>query len=211
MSARKAYISSLGTTGLLIAAALAMLIVVGALVAFDRWPSQAVAEAESVPVTRDGVNASHQSGESRAFARSGPSARSTAISEKRSDAVLRRAAARAGKVDAIATATPAPAAPAVHEPIVSDLPAPDSAPTTPAPAAPAPQPAAAPAQAPKPPEATPPVITPGELAPTAEDTLADATGGLGDSVGGLSPTLGHTVRGTVTTANGTIHVLLGVK
>jgi hypothetical protein len=207
MSARKAYISSLGTTGLLIAAALAMLIVVGALVAFDRWPSQAVAEAESVPVTRDGVNASHQSGESRAFARTGPSVRSTAISEKRSAAVLRRAAARAGKVDA--TAAPGPTAPAIHEPIVSDLPAPDSDPSTPAPQQQAPAPA--PAQAPKPPEATPPVITPGSLAPTAEHTLADATAGLGDTVGGLSPALGHTIRGTGTTATGTIHVLLGGK
>jgi hypothetical protein len=214
MSARKAYISSLGTTGLLIAAALAMLIVVGALVAFDRWPSQAVAEAESVPVTRDGVNASHQSGESRAFARSGPSVRTSAISEKRSAAVLRRAAARAGKVDA--AAAPAPAAPAVHEPIVSDLPAPDSAPSTPAPAAPAPaaqqqapEPASAPA--PTPPEATLPVITPGELTPTTEHTLDDATAGLGDTVSALSPALGHTIRGTGTTATGTIHVLLGGK
>lgn len=200
MSARKAYISSLGTTGLLIAAALAMLIVVGALVAFDRWPSQAVAEAESVPVTGDGVGAAHGSGESRAFASTGPSVRSTAMSASRSAAVLRRAAARAGHVDA--TIAPAPAA-SVHEPIVSDLPAPDSDPSTPAPAAQQPQ-AAAPA-APKPPE---PAITPGSLAPTAEGTLGDTATGVGDTVGGLSPDLGHTVRGTITTGTGAIHAVL---
>lgn len=199
MSARKAYISSLGTTGLLIAAALAMLIVVGALVAFDRWPSQAVAEAESVPVTGDGVGAAHGSGESRAFVGTALSTRSTAMSGKRYAAALRRAAVRAGHVDA--TTAPAPA-PAVQEPIVSDLPAPDSAPSTPAPAAPAPQQQT---PAPKPPE---PAITPGAIAPTAEDTLADTTTGVGDTVGGLSPQLGHTVRGTVGTATGTIHVLL---
>src|SRR4051812_1923549 len=209
MSARKAYISSLGTTGLLIAAALAMLIVVGALVAFDRWPTQAVAEAESVPVTGDGVGAGHQSGESRAFVRTGPFARSSAVSAKRSAAALRRMAARAGRVDATSS-IPAPAAEVIHEPIVSDLPAPDSAPSTPAPAAPAPQqqaPASPPA-APVP-DTKPPAIGPGELAPAAEATLARTTTGLGDTAGGLSPSLGNAIRGTGTTATGTIHVLLG--
>src|SRR5829696_2914001 len=149
MSARKAYISSLGTTGLLIAAALAMLIVVGALVAFDRWPSQAIAEAESVPVTDAGANVSHRAVAPRSFARTGLSARLTAISEKRSRAVLRQAAARAGRVGS--TAGPAPAA-VLSEPIVSDLPAPSADPGAPAPAAPAQQQAAqapAPASAPQ--------------------------------------------------------------
>ena len=205
MSARKAYISSLGTTGLLIAAALAMLVVVGALVAFDRWPSQAVAEAESVPVTRDAVHATRPAGEPRSFARTGPSARSTAISEKRSRAALRQAAARAGGVDATG-------GPAIHEPIVSDLPAPNSAPAAPAPAAPQHQ-AAAPAPDPAPqvparPDPTVPAIAPGSLAPTAEDTLADATTSLGDTVGGLSPALGEAVGGTGTTTAGTIETLL---
>src|SRR3954453_19399572 len=38
MKATKAYIASLGTTGVLLAAALLMLGVVSAIVAFDRWP-----------------------------------------------------------------------------------------------------------------------------------------------------------------------------
>jgi hypothetical protein len=211
MSARKAYISSLGTTGLLIAAALAMLIVVGALVAFDRWPTQAVAEAESVPITGDAANASNQAGEPRSFTRTGLPARLTAISDKRSRAVLRRAAARAGRVES--TVGPAPA---VSETIVSDLPAPNTAPSATAPAAPAQQQASAPAPAPAPqtptlPDKTPPAITlpPGSLAPATEDGVADATTQLGDTLGGLSPSLGETVRGTGTTTTGTIHTLLG--
>ena len=207
MSARKAYISSLGTTGLLIAAALAMLIVVGALVAFDRWPTQAVAEAESVPITGDAANASNQAGEPRAFTRTGLPARLTAISDKRSRAVLRRAAARAGRVES--TVGPAPA---VSETIVSDLPAPNTAPSATAPAAPAQQQASAPApQTPTLPDKTPPAITlpPGSLAPATEDGVADATTQLGDTLGGLSPSLGETVRGTGTTTTGTIHTLLG--
>jgi hypothetical protein len=39
MKATKAYIASLGTTGVLLAAALLMLAVVSAVVAFDRWPN----------------------------------------------------------------------------------------------------------------------------------------------------------------------------
>src|SRR3954469_22963057 len=41
MRARVAYISSLGTTAILVAAALLMLAVVGALVAFRGWPGSA--------------------------------------------------------------------------------------------------------------------------------------------------------------------------
>jgi hypothetical protein len=209
MSARKAYISSLGTTGLLIASALAMLIVVGALVAFDRWPSQAVAEAESVPVTGDAANASNRASEPRSFTRTGVRARLTAISEKRSRAVLRQAAARAGRVES--TVGPAPA---VSEMIVSDLPAPNTDPSAPAPAAPAQQQASAPApQTPAPPDTTAPALPlpPGSIAPATEDGLADATTQLGDTLGGLNSSLGETVRGTGTTTTGTIHTLLGGK
>jgi hypothetical protein len=43
LKATKAYIASLGTTGVLLAASLLMLAVVSAVVAFDRWPGGAVA------------------------------------------------------------------------------------------------------------------------------------------------------------------------
>src|SRR3954452_91748 len=43
MKATKAYIASLGTTGVLLAASVLMLAVVSAVVAFDRWPGAGVA------------------------------------------------------------------------------------------------------------------------------------------------------------------------
>ena len=52
MRARVAYISSLGTTAILVAAALLMLAVVGAIVAFKGWPGAANgAEVQPVPLT----------------------------------------------------------------------------------------------------------------------------------------------------------------
>ena len=53
MRAGKAYISSLGTTGVLIASSLLMLAVVGAFVAFDRWPELAEADSDVVPITAE--------------------------------------------------------------------------------------------------------------------------------------------------------------
>ena len=40
MRATKAYIASLGTTGVLLGASILMLAVVSAVVAFDHWPSE---------------------------------------------------------------------------------------------------------------------------------------------------------------------------
>src|SRR4051794_18747177 len=143
MSARKAYISSLGTTGPLIAAALAMLVVVGALVAFDRWPSQAVAEAESVPVAGDGARAGHPAVAPPELERSGRAARLEAAALRRARTDLHAVASRAGRFER--SVHPAAPAPAVSQPVISDLPAPTSeAPAAPAPAQPAP---AAPAPA----------------------------------------------------------------
>jgi len=52
MRARVAYISSLGTTAILVAAALLMLAVVGAIVTFRGWPGAANADpVQSVPLT----------------------------------------------------------------------------------------------------------------------------------------------------------------
>jgi hypothetical protein len=50
MRAGKAYISSLGTTGLLIASSVLLLLVVGAFVAFDSWPTQAAVAPEEVAI-----------------------------------------------------------------------------------------------------------------------------------------------------------------
>src|SRR5437868_7132004 len=59
MRARVAYISSLGTTAILVAAALLMLAVVGALVAFKGWPGAANADGvQSVPLAPSFTRAS---------------------------------------------------------------------------------------------------------------------------------------------------------
>jgi hypothetical protein len=59
MRARVAYISSLGTTAILVAAALLMLAVVGAIVTFRGWPGAANADGvQSVPLTPSFTRAS---------------------------------------------------------------------------------------------------------------------------------------------------------
>jgi hypothetical protein len=59
MRARVAYISSLGTTAILVAAALLMLAVVGAIVAFRGWPGAANADGvQSVPLAPSFTRAS---------------------------------------------------------------------------------------------------------------------------------------------------------
>src|SRR5947208_13722554 len=59
MRARVAYISSLGTTAILVAAALLMLAVVSAIVAFRGWPGgEAGSGVQSVPLAPPGIGAS---------------------------------------------------------------------------------------------------------------------------------------------------------
>jgi hypothetical protein len=53
MRATKAYIASLGTTGVLLGAALLMLAVVSAVVAFDRWPAGTVSTRVQTLVLND--------------------------------------------------------------------------------------------------------------------------------------------------------------
>jgi hypothetical protein len=211
MSARKAYISSLGTTGLLVAAALAMLIVVGALVAFDRWPNQAVAEAEAVQIADDGPHAirAASAAKPRALAATGNGRRASRLSASRSATILRDAAARAGRVEqGSRAATRAAPSGRVADPIVSDLPAPDTAPD--ASAAPAPASAAGTPTAPD--AAKAPAIqlpSPGSITSTAGDGLTDLTTGVGGTVGTLSPQLGDAVTGTGSATSQTLGALLG--
>jgi hypothetical protein len=56
MRARAAYISSLGTTGILVSSALLMLAMVSALVAFRAWPGgQAGADVQRIPIESSGA------------------------------------------------------------------------------------------------------------------------------------------------------------
>jgi hypothetical protein len=214
MSARKAYISSLGTTGLLVAAALAMLIVVGALVAFDRWPTQAVAEAESVQIADDGPEAIRRAAAPSTLVASGAQAAPAALGEsaRPSSDLLRGAATRAGRVERSGGSAERSPAARVDDPVVSDLPAPDSTADVPAAQSPAPE-EASPQGTGSPGGSASPVLTlpPTPIAPSGGDGLAEVTTQLGDGVGYLSPHLGQTVRGTGATVNGALNQILGTR
>src|SRR3954463_1749502 len=58
MKATKAYIASLGTTGVLLAASILMLAVVSAVVAFDRWPGGSVQSPAQTLILSDKAPAS---------------------------------------------------------------------------------------------------------------------------------------------------------
>jgi hypothetical protein len=90
MRARVAYISSLGTTAILVAAALLMLAVVSAIVAFRGWPGNAT----GAPVQTVAL-APRQSSQDVTVVRFSPSALGL---ERGSHAAARRAAARGGRL-----------------------------------------------------------------------------------------------------------------
>lgn len=207
MRARTAYISSLGTTGVLIAAALAMLVLVGALVAFDRWPSHAVAEAETVPIADDGPAAIRRAAApSHVIAAAAEAAGPTPATSDSADAVG-GAAARAGRLESRFAAPSAPRSSARSgaDPVVSALPAPDTAGEPSAPGAGPAAPTADPAQQPSGPAAP----LPGPIAPTGGDGLSEATGQIGETLSSVSPALGQAVRGTGSTLDATVTGVLG--
>ena len=123
MKAGKAYISSLGTTGLLLALSVLLLVVVGTLVAFDRWPAGSGSDgADSVVIgAAERVSPSSKPGTARSEARDGRRRAARRPSDRRRGAAARRAAAgRAAQSGAGEAALPA-------DPVISGLPAPDSA------------------------------------------------------------------------------------
>jgi len=119
VKAGKAYISSLGTTGLLIASSVLLLAVVGAIVAYDRWPDDEPSRADVVAVdgAQRAVPARSVTSERRR------AARARAVERRRAAARSRRARAR--KAAKPADGRWAESAP-LTDPVISDLPAPDS-------------------------------------------------------------------------------------
>jgi len=97
VKAGKAYISSLGTTGLLIASSVLLLAVVGAIVAYDRWPDDEPSRADVVAVdgAQRAVPARSVTSERRR------AARARAVERRR------RAAARTRRARARKAVTPA--------------------------------------------------------------------------------------------------------
>jgi hypothetical protein len=118
VKAGKAYMSSLGTTGLLIASSVLLLLVVGTILAFDRWPDGEPAGTEVVAVDLPGRPASAGT-VSTALARA--ARRVTAERRRAAASLRRRARARA----AAANHDHRPTGPGA-ELVISDLPAPDS-------------------------------------------------------------------------------------
>jgi uncharacterized membrane protein YgcG len=117
VKAGKAYISSLGTTGLLIVSSLLLLLVVGALFAYDRWPDEQRSRADVVAVGAErAVRARTVTAHQRARVR--------LRAERRRAAMVRRRRARA-RVRAASEGSSV-AIPGGQQPIISDLPAPDS-------------------------------------------------------------------------------------
>ena len=117
MKAGKAYITSLGTTGLLVASSVLLLVVVGALVAFDGWPAS---EASSPPET-----VAIGEGDTERVVAKRRLARERRALERRRDRA-RAARARGSR----ARGRGGPSSKSDGDRVISDLPAPDSRPPT---------------------------------------------------------------------------------
>lgn len=173
MRASKAYIAGLGTTGVLLAASVALLFFVGALVGFDRWPGGNLGERVERVELRPGEQ---PIGLADAVA-PGPAA-----------------PAAAGALP-VAVAAPAPAPPAVTLPGL-----PGAAPTPGGPGGGTPAAPAPPAGGPVTPVDDPdvPPLDPREPG-TARDVVADttqrATAELGTAIGRVSPEAGELIGG----------------
>jgi hypothetical protein len=174
MKATKAYIASLGTTGVLLAASILMLAVVSAVVAFDRWPGDSVQSPAQTLVLSDKAPAIRVSADA-----AGPSlTRSTRAAALRSG-VAPRGVRNAGDVAGQRFASPrtgagapVPAAPGVPQvlPKAPGIPTPENI--------------------------LDPISNPGTATSQVADGAQAITDQAGVSVGRVSPDVGNTVSGT---------------
>jgi len=172
LRASKAYIAGLGTTGVLLAASVALLFFVGALVGFDRWPGGSLGERVERVELRPGEQ---------------PIGLADAV------APAPAAPAAAGVLPVAAAAPAPPTATLPRLPGPGPAPAPGSPGGGTTPSAPAP-----PVPAVEVEEPTVPQIDPGDPG-TARDAVADttqrATAELGAAVGQVSPEAGALIGG----------------
>jgi hypothetical protein len=176
MRATKAYIASLGTTGVLLAASLLMLAVVSAVVAFDRWPGAGVTTRVPTLVLTDRPAAIRVGAHSLA-----PSVTPAARRAATGVAAPRRAATVVPTVGVRpVTGITRPAAPA---------PAPPPAPAPAAPALPKTPPVPSPQDIPQ------LISNPGTTTSQVADAGQSVTDAAGVSVGRVSPELGGAVAG----------------
>ena len=210
MRAGKAYISSLGTTGVLIASSLLLLAVVGAMLAFDRWPDNAVAETDVVAITAEGLTSERtaQAHERTSTSSADRRAGSAGDRGRAADTDVPRGAARAASVQVAAGSDSVVKTPPPADPVITELPAPDSGENS--------GPVSAPAPSPPGPDAPdtptqPELPTPDELLPDPNDEdvgLSAVTAPLAESVSPVSPALSHTVRHAGDGLDGTLSGLV---
>ena len=206
MRAGKAYISSLGTTGVLIASSLLLLAVVGAMLAFDRWPDNAAAETDVVAIAA-AETATELTSPSRERAVRASADRRSAATDRRTRARFPRVAARAASVQVAADSDSLTKASPPSDPVVTELPAPDAADGSPSVSAPAPGDAAPTPDAP----AQPRLPTPDEILPDPDEEtvgLSVVTAPVSESLTPLSPELGTAVRRTGDGIDGTLSGLV---
>ena len=179
MRASRAYIASLGTTGVLIASGLMLLVVVSAIVAFQGWPGQGLLnDLESLVVDE----------ERPALALSGPE-------QIAADAAPAAAAVAAAPAPGTAAAAPAGAGTAGQAPTFTPGGGqPGSGPVVVTPGVPVPS-----GQVPGVVDGAPSVAVPPEVQGVTNSlgrTTESVTGALGDTVGQVNPGLGNTVTET---------------
>jgi hypothetical protein len=175
--AGKAYISSLGTTGLLVASSAMLLVVVGTLLAFDAWPvgQSSPAEIVSVAAAPDRVVGKQRAAMDRRAAGAG-----------RTSAQRRRRGGRRARNRDAAPGT-------VRDPVISVYPAPDSGPANTGGGSDG---GGGSGGAPTAPVGGQPASGPG--------AGSDATAQVGGSISGVSPQAGQAITGIGDTVPGTL-------
>jgi hypothetical protein len=187
MKATKAYIASLGTTGVLLAASILMLAVVSAVVAFDRWPGDQVAAPVKTLVLTDKASPIRVSARSTAAAAT-PGARTASRAAGGVPRALRNTAGSGERLGSVGGSAPA------------------ATPTRPAPVTP---PAIV-----KPPVDVPPappifdtISNPGTTAGQVADGTQAVTDAAGVEVGRVNQDVGTAVTGAGTTVADTVREL----
>jgi hypothetical protein len=175
MKATKAYIASLGTTGVLLAASILMLAVVSAVVAFDHWPGESVQSpaqtlvlSDKAPAIRVSAQASGPSA-TQSASRAGAPRGGAAPRSVRNDGGVAGQRFTSGRQGGGAPATTAPALPNV---------------VPKAPAVPTPE------------TILDPISNPGTTTSQVADGAQAITDQAGISVGRVSPDVGNAVVGT---------------
>jgi hypothetical protein len=199
LKAGKAYLSSLGTTGLLVASSLILLVVVGALIAFDAWPDGAAAgKPEDVALGTTKVASDVKAAHAHSSPSTAPRATLSRGARVTGRASARTTRSRSGKAVARDEGRPISGS----GDVVSSLPHPTTDSNGGSGGHPLP-PATTPS-APGP----PPVSLPTSTASSAGSTGPETTDHVAAVVSGISPQAGALVEGVGDTVDGFVGAIL---